>query len=66
VLVTDVLDAEPDNKVEFPKPTIWPFACAVVTGLFFIGSVFTPWAVPVAAVPLAVTLIGWFWPKDRS
>src|SRR5688572_17606045 len=66
VLVTDVLDAEPDNKVEFPKPTIWPFACAVVTSLFFIGSVFTPWAVPVAAVPLAVTLIGWFWPKDRS
>jgi cytochrome c oxidase subunit 1 len=65
VLVTDVMDAEPDNKVEFPSPTIWPFACAVVTSLFFIGSVFTPWAVPVAAVPLAVTLIGWFWPKDR-
>jgi cytochrome c oxidase subunit I+III len=65
VLVTDVMDAEPDNKVEFPSPTIWPFACAVVTSLFFIGSVFTPWAVPVAAVPLAVTLIGWFWPRDR-
>jgi cytochrome c oxidase subunit I+III len=66
VLVTDVLDAQPDNKVEFPSPTIWPFACAVVTSLFFIGSVFTPWAVPVAVVPLAATLIGWFWPKEHS
>jgi cytochrome c oxidase subunit I+III len=66
VLVTDVMDAEPDNKVEFPSPTIWPFACAVVTSLFFIGSIFTPWAVPIAAVPLAVTLIGWFWPKEHS
>jgi len=65
VLVTAVMDAEPDNKVEFPSPTIWPFACAVVTSLFFIGSVFTPWAVPVAVAPLAVTLIGWFWPKER-
>jgi cytochrome c oxidase subunit 1 len=66
VLVTDVMDAEPDNKVEFPSPTIWPFACAVVTSLFFVGSVFTPWAVPVAVLPLTVTLIGWFWPKEHS
>jgi cytochrome c oxidase subunit 1 len=35
-----------------------------VTSAFFIGSIFTPWALPVAIVPLAVTLVGWFWPKD--
>jgi cytochrome c oxidase subunit 1 len=62
VLVTGVLDAEPSNKTEFPEPSIWPFLCAVVTSAFFIGSIFTPWALPVSIVPLAFTLIGWFWP----
>jgi cytochrome c oxidase subunit 1 len=66
VLVTDVMDAEPDNKVEFPEPTIWPFLCAVVTSMFFIASVFTAWAVPVFVLPLAITLIGWFWPAERE
>jgi cytochrome c oxidase subunit I+III len=68
VLVTDVMDAEPTHKTIFPEPTIWPFLCAVVTSAFFVGSIFTPWALPVAAIPLAITLVGWFWPKqsDRS
>ena len=67
VLVTDVMDAEPAHKTVFPEPTIWPFLCAVVTSAFFVGSIFTAWALVVAAVPLAITLIGWFWPKhDRT
>jgi cytochrome c oxidase subunit I+III len=63
VLITDVMDAAPVHVYELPKPTIWPFLCAVVTSAFFVGSVFTPWALPIAILPLAVTLIGWFWPK---
>ena len=66
VLVTEVLDAAPSNKAEMPEPSLWPFACAVVTGLFFIGSIFTPWALPVAILPLTITLIGWFWPTRRA
>jgi len=67
VLVTDVMDAEPAHKTVFPEPTIWPFLCAVVTSAFCVGSIFTPWALVVAIVPLAITLIGWFWPKhDRT
>ena len=67
VLITDVMDAEPAHKTVFPEPTIWPFVCAVVTSAFFVGSIFTAWALVVAAVPLAITLIGWFWPKhDRT
>jgi len=65
VLVTGVMDAEPMHKTQFPEPTLWPFACAVVASAFFVGSIFTPWALPVAVVPLAITLIGWFWPKNR-
>jgi cytochrome c oxidase subunit I+III len=66
VLLTNVMDAEPTNVTEYPEPSIWPFLCAVVTSAFFIGSIFTPWAVPVAIPPLTVTLIGWFWPKERD
>jgi hypothetical protein len=66
VLLTDVMDAEPVTVTEYPEPSIWPFLCAVVTSAFFIGSIFTPWALPVAIPPLAVTLIGWFWPKKRD
>ena len=29
-----------------------------------IGSIFTPWAVPIGAVPMFVTFTGWFWPKS--
>jgi cytochrome c oxidase subunit I+III len=63
VLVTDVMDAEPSNKTLFPDPTLWPFACAVVSSAFFVTSIFTAWAVPIFAVPLTITLIGWFWPS---
>ena len=63
VLVTDVMDAAPAHAYELPQPSIWPFLCAMVTSAFFLGSIFTAWALPIAIVPLAVTLIGWFWPK---
>jgi cytochrome c oxidase subunit 1 len=63
VLITDVMDAEPSNRYELPKPTIWPFLAAVATSAMFVGSIFTAWAIPIGAVPVAITLIGWFWPN---
>jgi len=66
VLITDVMDAEPAHKDEFPDPSIWPFLAAVATGGMLVGVIFTPWAVPVGALPIAVTLVGWFWPKKRA
>jgi cytochrome c oxidase subunit I+III len=66
VLVTGALDAVPDHKVEWPSPTIWTFLAAVATTVLFIGSIFTPWAVPLGAIPFAITLIGWFWPKSAA
>ncbi|HJQ35306.1 MAG TPA: cytochrome c oxidase subunit I [Pyrinomonadaceae bacterium] len=65
VLVTRVLDAEPDLKVEFPDSSIWPLLASLATTAMFIGSIFTPWAVPVGMLPIAVTLTGWFWPKKK-
>ena len=65
-LITDVMDAEPVTVAEYPEPSIWPFLCAVMTSAFFLASIFTPWAVPVFALPITITLIGWFWPKRRD
>ena len=65
VLVTKVLDAEPDLKDEFPDSSLWPLLAALATTAMFVGSIFTPWAVPVGMVPVFVTLTGWFWPSKR-
>jgi cytochrome c oxidase subunit I+III len=62
-LVTTVLDALPDHRVSFPKPTPWPFLSAVATTILFIGSIFTPWAIVWGSVIVAIPLVGWFWPK---
>jgi cytochrome c oxidase subunit 1 len=66
VLITHLVDARPDHRYRFPGPSIWPFLAAVATTGFFIGSIFTPWAIPIGAVPLFITLTGWFWPKANE
>ena len=66
VLVTTVLDAEPDLRSLFPAPSIWPFVSAIATTLLFIGSVFTPWAIVWGSIPVVVTLTAWFWPTHRE
>jgi cytochrome c oxidase subunit 1 len=66
VLTTRILDAEPDGRDEMPEPSIWPFVTAVVTTALFIGSIFRPIAVSIGAVPLAIALIGWFWPTHEE
>jgi cytochrome c oxidase subunit 1 len=63
LLLTTVIDAMPDLRDISPVPTIWPLIAAVVLTLGFIGSIFTPWAVPLGAIPVAIALTIWFWPK---
>ncbi len=62
VLVTNLLDAEPDHKSVLPEPTIWPFVLAVGIAVTFIAAIFTPWGVVAGAAPCAVALAAWFWP----
>jgi cytochrome c oxidase subunit I+III len=63
VLITTVVDAQLDHRTTFPTPSPWPFLSSVATTIFFIGSIFTPWAVVWGTIPIALALIGWFWPK---
>jgi cytochrome c oxidase subunit 1 len=64
-LLTRTLDAEPDGKDEFPEPTVWPFLAAMATTAAFVASIFTPWGITFGAIPIAITMIGWFWPKHQ-
>ena len=63
VLVTHVLDAEPDHRLLVPEPSIWPFLTGIAVTILFIWSIFTPWGVVYGAGPVFVTMVGWFWPK---
>jgi heme/copper-type cytochrome/quinol oxidase subunit 3 len=63
MLVTQLLDAEPDHRVEVPGPTLFPLLSALATGVLFIVSIFSPWGVVIGAGLLAAALVGWYWPR---
>ena len=58
--------AEPQTREASPEPNIWPLLTAIATTVFFIGSIFTPWAVLWGTPPMAIALIGWFWPTGSK
>jgi len=66
LLATTVAAAKPDSRMMFPEPSPWPFLAAVATTVFFVGSIFTPWAVVWGPVIVAVTLVAWFWPNRKE
>jgi cytochrome c oxidase subunit I+III len=66
VLITRVMDAEPEIKEEFPTPSIWPFIASLTVTAAFIGSIFTPWAVVWGAAICIPPFVMWFWPKRRE
>jgi cytochrome c oxidase subunit I len=66
VLLSSVADAEPHTREASPEPSIWPLLTAVATTVFLVGSIFTPWAVVWGTPPIAVALIGWFWPTGSK
>jgi cytochrome c oxidase subunit 1 len=63
VVITTAAEGKPDLRETSPEPSIWPLLTAIATSITFVGSIFTPWAVVWGSIPIAVALIGWFWPK---
>jgi len=61
-LVTHVMDAQPDHIEEQPEPSYWPFLTAIAVSVFFITSIFSPWAVVWGAIPVFICMVFWFWP----
>ncbi|ESX93599.1 cytochrome c oxidase subunit I [Mesorhizobium sp. LNJC403B00] len=64
LLISTVAEAHPDIREKSATPSIWPLLAAIAVGGTFVYSIFTPWAIVWGAAPIAITLIGWFWPKD--
>jgi cytochrome c oxidase subunit 1 len=66
VLLTRVMDAEPDHRYKLPGPSIWPLLVALSAGETFIVGIFTPWSFVIGAVLSLLTLFGWFWSNPKS
>jgi cytochrome c oxidase subunit 1 len=60
VLVTTLLDAVPDHRIDMPGTSIWPFILAVVLFFGIWGLIYTPKAFPPMVLGMAIALLGWF------
>jgi cytochrome c oxidase subunit I len=65
-LLTTVVAAAPDLREPIPEASLWPLISAIATAVLFVASIFSPWAIVVGAVPVAIALTAWFWPKDMK
>jgi cytochrome c oxidase subunit 1 len=63
LLITSLSDARPQARESSPRNSIWPLLAALTTTLMLVASIFTPWSMVWTPIPVAATLIGWFWPK---
>jgi cytochrome c oxidase subunit I+III len=62
VLVTHMLDAEPDYRMVLPAPSFAPLFLAVGASVAFLGAVYDPWMVPVGGLVSFAALVYWHWP----
>jgi cytochrome c oxidase subunit 1 len=66
VIVTTVVQGRPEVREVSAAHSIWPLLAAIATTIMLVWSIFTPWAVVWGSIPIAVTLIGWFWPVSTE
>jgi cytochrome c oxidase subunit 1 len=66
LLVTSLVEAEPQMIESSMPASIWPLIAAVVVSITLLASIFTPWAIVWGAVPSSVALTLWFWPKGAK
>ncbi len=66
LLVTRVVDAEPDHVTHMPGPSLAPMFAAVAAGGTIIACIFTPWGLPIGAVFLLFAFLAWMWPRGHQ
>jgi len=66
VLVSSVMDAEPNHRYPLPHSSIWPFVTAILSAVGLIGSIFSFQWYYVACVLATIGLLGWFWPRRKA
>jgi len=65
VLMTKVMDADPDCRHEFPGPSPVPILAAIATSIFFISTIFTAKLFFPTIILVGITLLIWYWPKRQ-
>ena len=65
VLITRVMDADPEHRVEFPGPTPVPLIAAIATSILFISTMFTAKLFFPTIILTGITLLIWYWPKRQ-
>jgi cytochrome c oxidase subunit 1 len=63
-LLTTVVAAAPDVREPVPAASLWPFIASCAVGVFFVSSIFSPWAVVFGTIPAAIAAAAWFWPSE--
>ena len=66
VLITSVMDAEPQYISVLPGPSIWPLALAIATCVAFLGVLHSTWWVPLGAFLAFLAIAGWQWPRHEE
>jgi cytochrome c oxidase subunit I+III len=62
-LLSTPIDALPVNRWHLPGPDVWPFFSAIAITIAFVWSIFNQWGVVWAAIPCAIAMTLWFWPR---
>jgi len=65
-LLTTVVAASPDLREPVPAASLWPLILSIAVAVFFISSIFSPWAVLFGSIPCAIAAAAWFWPKELN
>ncbi|MBL4833161.1 MAG: cytochrome c oxidase subunit I [Pseudomonas sp.] len=63
ILLTTILDAEPQGVLILPSPTLWPFFLAITVAIGFIGIIFSPWWFVFGFFLSFFMIVGWLWPR---
>lgn len=62
ILVTRILDAEPEAVQTLPGPSIWPLLLALSVAVGFVGFLYEPAFFIVGFILSVLTLVAWNWP----
>lgn len=62
-LVTSAIETKPQMREYVPSPTAWPLLSAIVSTIVLMASIYTPQAITWGALPVAVVLTCWLYPR---
>ena len=65
IIVTSILDAQPDCISILPGPSPWPLLLAGAVAVAFIGLLFSVIWVPVGFFLAFLAMVGWHWPREH-